>query len=63
MTVDEVAQLIRRSRRTVMRMVKDETLPQPTAFNPMSFDERAVRQAVKGENRAPRSTKAKRKRR
>jgi len=47
MTLDEVAVLVRRSRRTVMRLVAAKLLPRPVAFNPMSWDDRAVRLAAK----------------
>lgn len=47
MTLDEVALLVRRSRRTVMRMVADKQLPRPIEHYPLSWDERAVRTAAK----------------
>jgi hypothetical protein len=47
MTLDEIADLIHRSRRTVMRRVDEGKLPQPVETNPMSWDRTAVKAAYK----------------
>jgi predicted DNA-binding transcriptional regulator AlpA len=47
MTIDEVARLLGKSRRTIMRLVYAGKLPNPIATFPMSFDEREVRAAIK----------------
>lgn len=45
MTLTEVCRLFARSRRTVMRWVDEEKLPEPTEYDPMSWDAREVRAA------------------
>ena len=47
MTLDEIADLINKSRRTVMRHVDKGKLPVPVEYNPMSWDRAAVKAAYK----------------
>jgi predicted site-specific integrase-resolvase len=43
MTVDEIATLFKRSRRTIMRWVDDGKLPAPIAELPLSWDRKDIR--------------------
>jgi predicted DNA-binding transcriptional regulator AlpA len=47
MTLDELEQLFRKSRRTLWRYIKAGRIPRPILYFPFSWDERAVRDAHK----------------